>query len=150
MEAVILVGLQGAGKSTFCQQRFWHTHLRLNLDLIKTRHREHRLLAVCAETSLRFVVDNTNPSRAERAVYIAAVKPVKFRVVGYYFTAPLDDCRRRNDQRPDAQRVPDRGVWATAARMEVPSLSEGFDALFTVHTDAAGSFVVGDWPEEVR
>ena len=95
-------------------------------------------------------MDNTNPSRAERAVYIAAVKPVKFRVVGYYFTCPLDDCRRRNDQRPDAQRVPDRGVWATAARMEVPSLAEGFDALFTVHTDDAGGFIVGEWPDEAR
>jgi predicted kinase len=36
MEAVLLVGIQGAGKSTFYQQRFFDTHVRINLDMLKT------------------------------------------------------------------------------------------------------------------
>jgi predicted kinase len=83
METVILVGLQGAGKSSFYKERFFATHLRLSLDMLKTRHRERRLLRACVETGQRFVVDNTNPSRAERQVYIRAAKPAGFRVVGY-------------------------------------------------------------------
>src|SRR5436309_3089721 len=66
VEAVILVGLQGAGKSSFYRERLFATHLRLSLDMLRTRHRERRLLQACVETGLRFVVDNTNPTRAER------------------------------------------------------------------------------------
>ena len=40
MEAVIFVGLQASGKSTFYRERFSRTHVRINLDMLKTRHRE--------------------------------------------------------------------------------------------------------------
>jgi hypothetical protein len=40
--------------------------------MLKTRHREKRFLIECGETGQRFVVDNTNPTRAEREVYIRA------------------------------------------------------------------------------
>ena len=66
MEAVIFVGLQGAGKSTFYKERFFATHLRINLDMLKTRHRERRLLQLCVETRQPFVVDNTNVLTTER------------------------------------------------------------------------------------
>jgi len=74
VEAVIFIGLQGAGKSTFYQQRFFATHLRINLDMLKTRNRERRFLQVCIETRQCFVVDNTNLTRAHRHVYIEAAK----------------------------------------------------------------------------
>jgi predicted kinase len=150
VEAVILVGLQGAGKSTFCKERFFGTHLRLNLDMLKTRHREKRLLLACVETGLRFVVDNTNPTKAERAVYIKAAKDSAFRVAGYYFQSRVEDCKRRNEQRPPAQQVPLRGILGTADRMELPSLEEGFDELYYVRIDEAGGFVVEGWIDEVR
>src|SRR4051812_29858595 len=101
MQAVIFMGLQGAGKSTFYRQRFFDTHLRISLDLLRTRHRERRLLKLCVETGLRFVVDNTNPTRAERAVYIHAASGAGFRVTGYYFRYRVEECMRRNEQRPE-------------------------------------------------
>src|SRR5262245_38209223 len=55
VEAVLLIGLQGAGKSTFCRERLFATHMRLSLDLLKTRHREKRFLQTCIETGQRFV-----------------------------------------------------------------------------------------------
>lgn len=106
MEAVIFVGLQGAGKSSFYRERFFHTHLRINLDQLRTRHRERRFMQVCVESRQRFVVDNTNPTRADRAVYIRAAKEAGFRVVGFYFQSRIEDCMRRNEQRPVPQRVP--------------------------------------------
>ncbi|HEU5117338.1 MAG TPA: ATP-binding protein [Isosphaeraceae bacterium] len=150
MEAVIFVGLQGSGKSTFYRERFFHTHLRLNLDMLRTRHRERRFLNLCVETGLRFVVDNTNPSQAERAVYIQAARATGFRIVGYYFQSRVEDCQRRNLQRPSAQQVPLRGLLGAAGRMERPVWDEGFDELFYVRIDEMGRFVVEEWRDENR
>ena len=63
MEAVVFVGLQGSGKSSFFKERFFSTHVRISLDLLKTRHREQRFLEACLSTEQRFVIDNTNPPR---------------------------------------------------------------------------------------
>ena len=150
MEAVVFVGLQGAGKSSFYRERFFDTHLRLSLDMLKTRHRERLLLQACVETRLRFVVDNTNPTRAERQVYIGAAKDAGFRVVGYYFQSRVEDCKRRNEERPADRRVPLRGILGTAGRMELPSLEEGFDELHYVRIEEGGGFVVEGWQDEVR
>ena len=150
MEAVIFIGLQGAGKSTFYQERFFDTHLRVNLDMLKTRHREKRFLTACVETGQRFVVDNTNPTRAERAVYIRAAKDAGFRVIGYYFRSRVEDCKRRNEQRPADRQVPLRGILGTAGRMELPSLEEGFDELYYVRIEEGDGFEVEGWQDEVR
>lgn len=149
MEAVIFVGIQGAGKTTFYKERFFATHLRVSLDMLKTRHREKRLLEVCIETRQPFVVDNTNPTRAERRCYIEAAKPAGFRVIGYYFQSRVEDCQRRNVQRPAAEQIPLKGILGTAGRMEMPSLAESFDELHYVRIDEAMRFIVEGWRDEV-
>ena len=40
MEAVILCGVQGSGKTTLYRDRFLETHARISLDLLRTRARE--------------------------------------------------------------------------------------------------------------
>jgi predicted kinase len=150
VEAVIFVGLQGAGKSSFYRERFFDTHLRISLDLLRTRHRERRLLQLCIETVLRFVVDNTNPTRAERAVYIRAARDAGFRVVGYYFRSRVEDCMRRNEGRPAGRRVPLKGLLGTAGRMERLTAVEGFDQLHYVRVDEDGGFVIEGWRDEDR
>jgi predicted kinase len=39
MQLVILIGIQGSGKSSFFKERFVDTHIRINLDMLKTRRR---------------------------------------------------------------------------------------------------------------
>jgi predicted kinase len=146
MEAVIFIGVQGSGKSSFYLARFYRTHVRINLDMLRTRHREQLLLSACVEGKARFVVDNTNPTVAERARYIAPARAVGFKVIGYYFRASLTDALRRNSLRQENERVPEKGIIGTYRRLQLPGLAEGFDALYTVAVDElTGGFTVEEW-----
>ena len=42
MELIVFCGIQGSGKTTFYRERFFNTHLRISLDLVKTRERDPR------------------------------------------------------------------------------------------------------------
>jgi predicted kinase len=150
MQAVLLIGLQASGKSTFYQERFFSTHVRVSLDLLKTRHRQQRLVELWLDTRQPYVVDNTNPTRLERRPYIERAKASGFRVVGYYLQSRVEDCKRRNDARPIPQQIPLPGLLGTYARLEVPALDEGFDELYYVEIDNRAGFVVKDWSDEIR
>jgi hypothetical protein len=52
-----------------------------------------------------------------------------FKVVGFYFESKQADAFRRNEERPEEQRVPRVGILGTHKRLQIPSLSEGFDEL---------------------
>lgn len=145
MQLIVLVGLQGAGKSSFVRERLWQSHVRLSLDVLETRHREALLFEACLRAKQRVVIDNTNPTRTDRARYIEPARAAGFETVGYYFRSVVAECLPRNDAREGAQRVPARGVLGTAGRLERPSLDEGFDALYYVRLADGGGFEVSEW-----
>ena len=149
MEAIIFIGIQGAGKSTFYRTHFFNTHIRINLDMLKTRHREHIFLQACLVSQQRFVVDNTNSTVENRKRYIIPAKAKGFRVAGYYFQSELEDCKQRNNQRPPEQIVPLVGLLATSKKLVLPSWQEGFDAIYSVKTDLNYSFIVEEWQREI-
>ena len=148
-EAVILIGIQASGKSTFYQEQFSGTHVRINLDMLKTRTRESRFLQTCLDTKQSFVVDNTNPTVADRARYIRPARDVGFRVIGYFFLSTVEAAMRRNAGRPGKQCIPEIAIHGTYRRMEAPSFNEGFDELFTVEI-VAGRFVVKTMSDPTR
>ncbi|MDB5290678.1 MAG: hypothetical protein JWL69_1919 [Phycisphaerales bacterium] len=147
MEAVIFCGVQGSGKSSFFRERFFDTHLRLNLDMLRTRHRENLLLRACLEAKQPFVVDNTNPTARERAKYIAAASDARFKVIGYYFSSKPAELLARNSLRPEGARVPDLALLGTYKRLEIPRKEEGFDELYYVRIEGT-AFIVEPWREQ--
>lgn len=148
MEAVLFVGIQGSGKTTFFRERFFDTHVRISLDLLRTRNRERILLDACLRTQQRFVVDNTNVKAAERARYIGPSREAGFRVIGYFFEPDPKAAFARNVERPDAIRVPPAGLFGTLKRLERPTLSEGFDELYRVRVvPETRQFLVESWVE---
>ncbi|HLO86122.1 MAG TPA: AAA family ATPase [Nostocaceae cyanobacterium] len=149
MEAIIFIGIQGAGKSTFFKQRFFDTHIRINLDMLKTRHRESIIFQACLKAKQKFVIDNTNPTIEDRKRYIPLAKSHGFRVIGYYFEVKLEDCKIRNQQRTGKQVIPIPGILATRKKLTLPSWEEGFDVIYTVKNDLNQSFVVEEWLHEV-
>ena len=142
MEAVIFCGIQAAGKTTFYLQRFFTSHVRISLDLLRTRAREKLLLDACFSAKQPFVVDNTNVRRDERAVYIAAARARGFRVIGYYFVTEPKAAFARNRTREGKAAVPAPALFATQKRLEPPTLAEGFDQLFRVEIAEGGTFTV--------
>lgn len=144
MQLVLLIGIQASGKSSFYRERLFATHVRLSLDLLRTRHREALLFDACLRAGQPLVVDNTNPTRDERARYIEPARTAGFEVVGYYFRSAASECLARNERREGAQRIPDRGVLGTAARLELPTHDEGFDLLRYVRLTDDG-FEVSEW-----
>jgi len=150
MEAVIFIGIQGSGKSSFFKERFFDTHVRINLDMLRTRHREAVLVEACLRAKQPFVVDNTNPTLDDRKRYIDLAKAAGSRIVGYYFQSKVDECKKRNQERPRRKAVPLPGLLATYSRLELPKLAEGFDALCYVSIGPDGAFVIQEWTDEVR
>jgi len=149
MEVVVFIGIQATGKSAFYQQRLADTHIRLNLDMLKTRRREQILLKACLEARQPFVVDNTNVTRESRAGYISQAKAAGFSVIGYYFKSGLQSALERNDRRSGKARIPLKGIVATHRKLELPSYDEGFDRLFYVEIGGDGAFIVKEWSDEV-
>ena len=150
MEAIIFCGVQASGKSTFYARRFLDSHLHISLDVVKTRRREKLLLQECIAAQQAFVIDNTNPTREDRARYIVPARAAGFRIIGYYFRADIKDALRRNSGREGAARIPVPGVLGTYGRLQIPTTDEGFDELHYVFINETGEFVVSDWDVEAK
>ena len=149
MEMVLFIGIQGSGKSQFYRDHFYSTHVRINMDMLRTRHREKLLFNACLEGQTKFVVDNTNITREQRAQYIVPARAAKFQVIGYYFSSVVADALKRNAARSGDSRVPDVAIFGTAARLELPRRDEGFDQLHFVRISDNNQFIVEDWKDEV-
>ena len=128
MEAVILCGVQGSGKTTLFRDRFLETHARIAMDLLRTRHREAAFLRVCVETRMPFVVDNTNPTVADRARYVEPARAAGYRLIAYLVEVDHAVAAARNVARE--RTVPAAGLRNVARRLVRPTPEEGFDELW--------------------
>jgi predicted kinase len=125
-----MVGLQGSGKSTWVAEHLAGTHVVISKDhWPNARHREarqRRIVDGLLAEGASVVVDNTDPSPAERAplVELAAAAGVPARAV--FVDTPLETCQERNAARTGRARVPEVGLFSTAARLVPPTTAEGF------------------------
>ncbi|MGD1918198.1 MAG: AAA family ATPase [Pleurocapsa sp.] len=150
METVIFIGLQASGKSSFYKHKFADSHIRLNLDMLKTRHREQLLFNACLAAKQPVVIDNTNPTVIDRKKYILPAKNHRFEITGYYFQSDVEKCKQRNSLRQGKSKIPLVGILATANKLELPSYQEGFNRLHYVKTTKSNLFVVEQWQNEFK
>lgn len=148
MEAIIYIGIQATGKSTFYNERFFNSHLRISIDLLNTRNKEQKFLDTCFSIQQPFVIDNTNPTRIEREKYIKQAKENKYKVIGYYFQSKIEDSIHRNNKRTGKAKIPEIGIKGTFNKLELPSKNEGFDELYYVQIKD-NKFEVTDWNNEI-
>ncbi|MEK8132959.1 AAA family ATPase [Paenibacillus filicis] len=141
MECVIFIGIQASGKSTFFKEKFYNSHIRINLDMLRTRNREDIFLTASIKAMQPFVVDNTNPTIADRKKYIDMSKDHNFKVIGYFFEPDYDLSYSRNDLRQGKEKLPEVAIKSTLKKLQNPSFAEGFDELYLVRS-AAGGFLI--------
>ncbi|MBR2731744.1 MAG: AAA family ATPase [Clostridia bacterium] len=131
----IMIGLQGSGKSEFCRRFLTPDYVHISLDELHTRNKEALAIEACIRAGQSMVIDNTNPTRAERQRYIALAKENGYRVVGYFVESKLRSCIARNNLRTGKARIPAKAIAATSNKLEIPQYEEGFDALYFVHNE---------------
>ena len=141
---VIIMGLQGSGKSTFYSRHLANEFVRVNLDTLKTRHQEKLLIEECMQNERNFAIDNTNPTRLDRERYIKPAREAGYRVIGYFLESKIKDCMQRNALREGKARVPEKAIAATSNKLEIPSYEEGFDELYFVKNNGE-TMTIEEW-----
>ena len=142
MQLIIFIGAQASGKSSFYLLNLAQSHLRINLDMLKTRYRENIIFEAALASKTKIVIDNTNPTAEDRARYIQRAKAAGFEVVAYFFETDLDSTLQRNSLRLGKAHIPEVGVRATYKKLQVPAFTEGFDQIFQLKIVGNGEFSI--------
>jgi predicted kinase len=146
VECVILIGLPGAGKTSFYRRHFAATHTHISKDLLGNASgrdaRQRRLIDEALAAGRSVAVDNTHPTVAERAAVIAAARARGARTIGYFIDVTTRVAVARNAERSGRGKVPNVAIFTVAKRLERPTLAEGFDQLFRVEIGEDRSFRV--------
>jgi len=145
MEIVLLIGVQASGKTTFFRDRFSNTHIRISLDMLKTRTRESILMKACIAAQQSFVIDNTNVTRNQRSPYFELAKQYGIPVIGYFFQSEVKDILARNKQRTGKAVVPVPGIFGTLKKLQPPTKEEGFSELYSVKIEEPNTFTVKEF-----
>ena len=148
LECIILIGLPGAGKTTFYRRYFAASHVHISKDLwphaSRRDARQLRAIDEALAAGRSVVVDNTNATSAERAAIIGAARARDARIVGYFVDVATRMAIARNAERSDRARVPNVAIFTVAKRLQRPVLTEGFDQLFCVEIAEDRTFHVSE------
>ena len=141
MDIIILIGLQASGKSTFYRAHFADTHEHISKDLLSRSKNQNKnqKQAERIERALQeqrsVVVDNTNVTVQDRLLLIDIGRGYDATIIGYYFQPDILSSRTRNMQRTGKAQVPEKAIFITAHKFELPSYAEGFDTLYYVRIE---------------
>ena len=136
----IAIGLPGAGKSTWFEQRGIRA---VSLEPIRELLTEDphdqsaqvdsiRILQAVISSRLQrgldTAIDATNTSARSRSRLIQIARRHGATIEAVYFATPLDTCIRRNDKRTIG-RVPADRMLDMAGKINPPSITEGFSSI---------------------
>lgn len=134
MEVIILVGLMGAGKSSFYRERLPHYTL-ISKDLMKNskykEQRQKKMLIHALSNNQNVVIDNMNLTPDNRQAIISLAHAYKATVSVYYFPISLQESIERNAG-PNRKEVPLVAIYTAFKKLVEPDWNEGFDKLYII------------------
>ena len=143
--------LAGGGQDDLYRQRLADGSVHTSMDLLRNNPHPARRQAQLIEQALQagesVILDNTNPTAEDRAPLLALGKQHGYTIIGYYFLPDVSASLKRNAEREGKAKVPPVAIYATRKKLQPPSYSEGFAALYSVRIAEDGVFQVQPWIE---
>ncbi|KAI7902980.1 polynucleotide kinase 3 phosphatase-domain-containing protein [Cokeromyces recurvatus] len=141
-EVIICVGYPASGKSRFVEKYLVKErgYIHINQDTLKTKDKCIKRCKEALENSTSsIVIDNTNPERSTRAIYIKLAQEAKAPVRCFYFGDNMDLAQHNNYyralyQQQDPKRLLSSIVFHKFKKsFQPPTLSEGFEEIKQIH-----------------
>ena len=132
---IIFMGPRRSGKTYYFDWHYAGKFIHIHKDENQKKSEEQLLIQECMDKSVDFVIDDTNHTKADRAIYIQSAKAAGYRIIGYLFRTQISE---QYDQNYSPEQLYSRIIPAVLSEVELPSYSEGFDELYYV--EHMGSF----------
>jgi predicted kinase len=147
-EAIFLVGIPTAGKSTFSNQKQYQNYVRISSDdilqeIAKERQQSYntvfkgnirfaqiammKVLRKAIEEDKSIIWDQTNISKKQRREKLKHI-PAHYKKTAVYFIVDLETALKRNTQRP-GKVIPPEVLERMIKEYELPTLEEGFSEI---------------------
>jgi len=144
-EAIFLVGIPTAGKSTFSNQKQYNDYVRVSSDdilqeIAKERQQSYntvfkanirfaqiammKVLRKAIEEDKSILWDQTNLTKKQRREKLKHI-PAHYKKIAVYFVIPFETALKRNTQRP-GKVIPPEVLERMIKEYELPTLEEGF------------------------
>lgn len=142
MKFIMLVGLPGAGKSTFAEQYKNKNFIIHSPDILRNELNLHSLddtqkifnilyknILVDMKNNKNILYDSTNLTVKRRIMFLKLIKDFNYKKICYVIDTPLDICKYRNNKRIGYSKVEDKEYRRMESIYEKPTYNEGWDII---------------------
>lgn len=141
MKVVVLIGMPGSGKSTFCEK--YASYVRINQDLLGDRYKCLELFRKSMKEGKSVIIDRCNINKLQRNIWTReAMKFGVKEVNAIYLHVSPEECIRRITERQDHPTIKNMTidkmkeiVYNFVNTFENPEISEGFNKILIIKNE---------------
>ncbi len=138
-DLIIMCGYPGSGKSTFVNKYLIKNHYEIiSLDELKNKNKCLKLCEKYMNDNKKIVIDNTNPSKESRKIFIDLAKSQNYNVRCLKMTTTLNHSMHNNIYRylyKNKNKVPKIVYNIYNKKYEEPELNEGYYEIISINPD---------------